>query len=72
MPRLTLDLSDEVNKELDRIAKANCISKAEAMRRAFALLAVAESEKKRGNSLGIVREDPNSHHLEALGRVVGV
>ena len=32
----------------------------------------AEVEKSKGNSLGIVREDPDSHFLEAIGRVVGV
>ena len=57
MPRMTLDLSDEVDQKLTDIAKQNGITKAEAMRRAFALLVVAYDEnKKPGFSLGIVRE----------------
>lgn len=72
MPRMTLDLSDEIDGALTDIAKQSGITKAEAMRRAFALLAVAYAEKKKpGFSLGIVRERED-HTLEAVGRVVGV
>lgn len=71
MPRLTVDLSAEIDSRLTEIARRHCISKADAMRRAFALLAVADSETTKGNSLGIVREK-SDHTLEALGRVVGV
>ena len=72
MPRLTIDLSKEISDRLTEIARKEGITKAEAMRRAFALLSVAEQEKAKGNSLGIAREDPNSHTLQAIGRVVGV
>lgn len=72
MPRLTLDLSKEIDARLTEIAQKEGISKAEAMRRAFALLSVAEAEKLKGNSLGIVREKTDDHGLEALGRVVGI
>lgn len=72
MPRLTVDLSEEINARLTAIAKKEGISKAEAMRKAFALLAVAEGEKVKGNSLGIVREDEESHELKAIGLVVGI
>ncbi len=72
MPRLTVDLSPEIDARLTRIAQKEGISKAEAMRRAFALLSVADDEKAKGNSLGIVREDPDGHELRALGRVVGL
>lgn len=71
MPRLTVDLSAEIDTRLTDIARRHRISKADAMRRAFALLAVADSETARGNSLGIVREGPD-HRLEAVGRVVGI
>ena len=73
MSRLTLDLSEEVSNRLTEIASKEGITKAEAMRRAFALLSISEAEKSKGNSLGIVREkkdDPS--HYEVLGRVVGV
>lgn len=72
MPRLTVDLSKEIDSRLSEIARKQGISKAEAMRRAFALLSVAEVEQSKGNSLGIVREDSDSHELKALGRVVGI
>ena len=72
MPRMTLDLSDEIDNLLTDIAKQSGITKAEAMRRAFALLAVAYAEKKKpGFSLGVVRERED-HTLEAVGRVVGI
>ena len=72
MPRLTVDLSKEIDSRLTEIAQKEGISKAEVMRKAFALLSVAEVEKSKGNSLGIVREDADSHTLQAIGRVVGV
>jgi predicted transcriptional regulator len=71
MARLTLDLSPEINERLEAIARSNGITKSEAMRRAFALLAVADTEKKKGLSLGIVKETED-HKLEAIGRVVGL
>jgi len=72
MPRMTLDLSDEINNLLNDIARQSGITKAEAMRRAFALLAVAYDQKKKpGFSLGVVRERED-HTLEAVCRVVGI
>lgn len=72
MSRLTLDLSPEVSKKLTDIAKKEKITKAEAMRRAFALLALSEAEKEKGNSLGIVRErEDDPSHYDVLARVVG-
>lgn len=73
MTRLTVDLSDEIDSKLTEIAKRNRITKAEAMRRAFALLAIADKEKQKnaGLSLGIVREK-DDHTLEAVGRLVGI
>ncbi|MEM6603310.1 MAG: ribbon-helix-helix protein, CopG family [Pseudomonadota bacterium] len=52
--RLTLDLSEDTERKLEEITNQKGISKAEAMRRAFALLALAEDEDKKGNSLGII------------------
>jgi hypothetical protein len=69
---MTLDLSTEIDQALTDIARQSGITKAEAMRRAFALLAVAYDEKKKpGFSLGVVRERED-HTLEAVCRVVGV
>ncbi|EPH6582560.1 hypothetical protein ACS0KT_000696 [Vibrio cholerae] len=72
MPRYTVDISDKVVKELDSYASRNHISRAEAARKAFALLALAESEATRGNKLGIIRENDSTNELEVVARVVGV
>lgn len=72
MPSMTLVLSDEIDQALTDIAKQSGITKAEAMRKAFALLVIADSEaRKPGFSLGIVRER-DDHTLEAVCRVVGL
>ncbi|RON40279.1 ribbon-helix-helix protein, CopG family [Pseudomonas brassicacearum] len=72
MPSFTLNLSKEIDDALNDIVERNGITKAEAIRRAFALLVIAdrEKQKKGGFSLGIVRER-DDHTLEAVGRVVG-
>jgi hypothetical protein len=69
--RFTVDLSDEIDEKLTTIAKSSGITKAEAMRRAFALLSVAFDEKIKGNSLGIVR-DSQDKGMEVVARVVGL
>lgn len=73
MPRMTLDLPEEIDNALTDIAKRSGITKAEAMRRAFALLSIADKERSKnaGFSLGVVRETED-HRLEAVGRVVGI
>jgi len=71
MPRLTVDLSEEIDKRLTEIAKKECISKAEAMRKAFALLSIAVKEKANGNSIGIVGNDKDNKPY-VIGKVIGV
>jgi predicted transcriptional regulator len=68
--RFTIDLSAEIDEKLSSIAKQSNTTKADVMRRAFALMALAQDEKSRGNSLGIVRDDGGA--LKAIGRVVGL
>lgn len=53
------------------IARENGITKAEAMRRAFALLSVAEEQKKFGRGLGIISQK-DGDHTEVYGRILGV
>ena len=73
MSRMTLDLSDEIDNKLTDIARRGNISKAEVMRRAFALLAIADEEKQKpGFSLGIVKEDPTDHSLQVVAKLIGV
>ncbi|MFC0665635.1 hypothetical protein ACFSKY_21600 [Azotobacter chroococcum] len=71
MPQMTLTLSDEINDFLSSFARRNGITKAEAMRRALALLAIADREKQKGLSIGLVREN-EEHELAAVGRVTGI
>ena len=71
MPRFSIDLADEIDEKLIEISKKNGSSKAETIRKAFALLAIAEKMKSEGKSLGIVIEG-NNHELKALGLVIGI
>ncbi|MNF89697.1 hypothetical protein D3C85_1421960 [compost metagenome] len=72
MPSMDLYLSDEIDQALTDIAKYRGMTKADAMRKAFALLVIADNEaRKPGFSLGIVRER-DDHTLEAVCRVVGL
>jgi predicted transcriptional regulator len=67
MSRMTIDLSNEVDDRLSEIARKSGITKAEAMRRAFALLSVAYDEKERGNSLAVVDDK-----MRPVARLIGV
>lgn len=75
MPKYTVDISDKVVKDLDKFAKRYNISRAEAARRAFALLALAEAEADKGNSIGIIKKSNNSddeNKFEVVAKVKGV
>lgn len=72
MTRLTVSLSNDIDKRLTEIATKGGISKPEAIRRAMALFSIVEKEKEKGNSLGILRENPDNHEVEVVGRVVGL
>lgn len=67
MARLTVDLSSEIDEKITKIAKENHTTKAEVMRKAFALLSIAEEAKQRGRSIGILERDED----KIIARVVG-
>ena len=67
MARLTVDLSSEIDEKITKIAKENHTIKAEVMRKAFALLSIAEEAKQRGRSIGILERDKD----KIIARVVG-
>ncbi len=71
MPRFTVDLAEEIDARLTLIASEKKISKAEAMRRAFALLSIAYKEGAKGNALGVVREEEGGE-LKAIAQFVDV
>lgn len=54
--RLNVDVTYEISDFLDDIAEENGVTKSEVMRRAIALLRVANEEKKRKRSMGFVSE----------------
>lgn len=67
----TIRLSDEVDRRLNEIAIDRNISKADAMRRAFALLSFAVEEEKQGNYVGIVKPSANGKQ-EVVKEVTGL
>lgn len=71
MSRFTIDLSDEIDARLTEIAVKNGITKAEAMRKAFAILSIAERQKEKGLEIGIIKQAPD-HSLQAIGTIVGL
>lgn len=72
MSRLTLELSDEIDRCLTDIARRSDLSKGEAIRRAFALLAIADVEENKGNFLAVVRKNKENNLLETVARLVGI
>lgn len=69
MASFNLYLSDDIDTTLIDISHRYQISKEEAMRRAFALLAVADGALREGRSLGIVRTDEHQQ-LQAVSEVI--
>ncbi|WGG48569.1 ribbon-helix-helix domain-containing protein [Rugamonas sp. DEMB1] len=72
MSRLTLELSDEIDRCLTDIARRSGLSKGEAIRRAFALLSIADVEENKGNFLAVVRKNKENNQLETVARLVGI
>jgi len=72
MSRFTIDLSEDIDSRLTFIARKKGISKAETVRRAFALLSIADQEEDKGYSLGIIKEDTEAHEMQAVARIVGI
>ena len=72
MKRITLEIRSSFGKVLDRFASRNGISADEAVRRALAVISLAEAEASRGRSLGIVEEDRETGDLHAVGCIRGL
>ena len=68
MPRYTVDLADKIIKDLDKFANSQGISREEAIKRALALLSIANTERESGNELGIIK----SKELHVVRRIAGV
>lgn len=72
MSRMSVNLSPEMEKLIEETALSEDISKGDVIRRAFALLKVAESEKKRGRFLAVARENECTHNIEVVGKILGL
>ncbi|ENZ0175284.1 MULTISPECIES: ribbon-helix-helix protein, CopG family [Morganellaceae] len=72
MNRMSVNLSPEMEKLIDETAKKEGISKADVVRKAFALLQVSESEKKKGRSLGIISDEHNGNEMRVVGKIIGL
>jgi len=70
MRTMTLSLSKEIDDFLTAYAYERGISKAQAMKRAFALLKIADDQKRKrdGSSIGLVRRMPDDS-VEVIGFV---
>lgn len=70
MKSMTLNLSREIDDFLTAYAYERGMTKAEAMKGAFALLKIADDQKRKGDgsSLGLVRRLPDDS-LEVVGIV---
>lgn len=71
MSRMSVNLSPEMEALIEETAKKDGISKGEVIRKAFALLKISESEKKKGNALGVIAEDSHKE-MKVVGRIVGL
>ena len=70
MARMTVDLPEDINNLITSIASEQGIPKTEVVRRAFAILKVAQEERSKGGMLGMVRRADDGK-LEAVARIVG-
>ncbi len=66
--RFNVVLSDDLNRELDRVAQENETNKSEVLRKAMMLYLVAQDGRKRGYKLGLV--EPSTQKLET--EIVGL
>jgi predicted transcriptional regulator len=66
--KLTLELSEDVNNNLEEIAEQNSTTKSDGLRRAISLVSFAASEKKKGRELAII----DSKSEKVVSRIVGV
>lgn len=64
--RLSLQVSEEINRMLEQIARETSSSKTDVFRQALALMKVAHEGKKQGRHLGFV-EDSRKLDTEIVG-----
>lgn len=70
MVRVTLSIPEEVDKELEKFAEREHVTKAEAMRRALALIKVSNEQSKQGRELGVIQDSDGK--LSVVAKLIGV
>lgn len=70
MARISVTISPEMDELIEKVSRTHNISKANAIRRAFALLQISEEQLAKGRELGIIKED--SDGLKAVGKIIGL
>jgi metal-responsive CopG/Arc/MetJ family transcriptional regulator len=66
--RFNVVLSDDLNREIDKVVNESETSKSEVLRKALQLYLAAREGKRRGLKLGLV--EPTTHKLET--EIVGL
>jgi len=66
--RFNVVLSDDLNREIDKVVEESESSKSEVLRKALQLYLAARDGKRRGLKLGLV--EPTTHKLET--EIVGL
>lgn len=64
--RLTLDLSQKLNAEVEKIAQLNATTKADVLRFAIEFLAAATAAKRAGMNVGAWSEGPEGNRRERV------
>lgn len=62
--RLTLDLSQRLNTEVEKIAQEQGTTKADVLRFAIEFLSAATEARNQGMSVGAWKDDPNGNRRE--------
>ena len=70
MSRVSLTISEEANREIQKLADRENITKAEAMRRALSLVKIANEAHQRHQALALVKEEGSN--LQVVAKLYGV
>lgn len=70
MSNTNVIISPEMEELINQVSKNNNISREHVFKRAFALLKVSEDQKRKGNMLGIIKEENGS--LKVVGKIEGL
>lgn len=70
MVRVTLSIPAEIDKELEKFAEREHVTKSEAMRRALALIKVSNEQSQQGRELGVIQDKDGK--LTVVAKLIGI